>query len=277
MSTTLAEAEAEARRIVNDWSMGAAAIGWVPGSSIYLAYNQYEMCESVARAFGVHEASVEATFSAIAGTVVGRTAADVLLSVIPVVGWAIKAGVAAATTKALGEAIISHYRDRSPYAGAVAIEATPSYTTLNPPSPEVTYEPAPAPLAPPAPPPQLPPSDSPQASPIREFTARPRMRVLRRSGNHETVFAEATLGAQTRGSFGALQGASSPLTEIEYEWEPISLSLILHIGGVSDIYLRPDQTKSLLKVPRVRSGMPAAVPIGPGDELYLDGWTFVFA
>jgi uncharacterized protein (DUF697 family) len=282
MTTSLAEAEMEARRIVNDWTMGAAAIGWMPGSSIYLAYNQYEMCEGVARAFGVEEASAEATFSAIAGTVVGRTAADVMLSVIPVVGWAVKAGVAAATTKAIGEGIISHYRDRSPFRANVVLDAPSVDIPISAPKPVLTsavFAPEPPALSSSVP---YQHTAAPSAgvnlsSPVREFTSRPRMRVLRRSGNHETVFAEATLGAQARGNLGALKGAEPPLTEIDYEWESNSLSLILHVGGQSEIYLRPDQTKALMKVPRVRANMPAAVPIGPGDELYLAGWTFVFA
>lgn len=111
-ANSLAEAEFEARRLVNKWWKGAAAVGWIPGSGFVLTPGDYVMCKSIASIFGCEESDAESVMAALAGSVAGKTAAE-LLSVIPVLGWAIKAGVAAATTKAIGEAVIDHYKSVS--------------------------------------------------------------------------------------------------------------------------------------------------------------------
>jgi uncharacterized protein (DUF697 family) len=71
------------------------------------------MVKSVASTFGIDDHDAEAVLAACAGSVVGKTASEAL-SIIPIFGWAIKAAVAAGTTKAIGEAVINHYRDISP-------------------------------------------------------------------------------------------------------------------------------------------------------------------
>lgn len=110
---TKAEAKITARKVVNRWCAGAAAVGWIPGSTLVLTPGDFVMARTVAGIFEVSAHDVESALAAIVGSVAGRSAAE-LLSFIPILGWAVKAGVAAATTKAVGEAVIEHYRELSP-------------------------------------------------------------------------------------------------------------------------------------------------------------------
>lgn len=112
---TLREAENEARKIVNAWSAGAAAVGWVPGSMLILAGADVLLVKDVAKAFGVHSYNLEEVTAAISASASGKVIAGELLSVIPVVGWAIKSGVAGGITKTVGEVLIAYMKDRSPY------------------------------------------------------------------------------------------------------------------------------------------------------------------
>lgn len=111
---TLAQAEGEARSTVNKWVAGAAAISFVPGSSLVLGAADVKMVKDVAKAFEVIHYSVEEVITAIGATIAGRLASDGILSFVPVLGWAIKSVVAAGVTKAAGEIVIEYFRDRSP-------------------------------------------------------------------------------------------------------------------------------------------------------------------
>lgn len=46
--TTLKSAERTARTIVNKWSAGAVAVGWIPGSTLALGAADYAMIQQVA-------------------------------------------------------------------------------------------------------------------------------------------------------------------------------------------------------------------------------------
>lgn len=109
----LAIAEIEARRIVNGWSVAAAAVGWVPGSMLLLAAADVKLVNDVARAFNVKSYGLEEVASAMGASVTGKIIAGELLTFIPIVGWAIKSSVAASVTKAMGETLIKYFRTRS--------------------------------------------------------------------------------------------------------------------------------------------------------------------
>ncbi|MBK8196561.1 MAG: hypothetical protein IPK76_26440 [Lewinellaceae bacterium] len=50
---TKEQAESKARDIVNDWVVGAALTGWIPGSTIFLGAGDMVMIRQVADAFGI--------------------------------------------------------------------------------------------------------------------------------------------------------------------------------------------------------------------------------
>lgn len=89
-------------------------ISFVPGSSLALGAADIKMVNDVAKAFEVNTYSIEEITTAIAATIAGRIASDGILSFVPIVGWAVKAGVAGAVTKAAGEIVIDYFKKRSP-------------------------------------------------------------------------------------------------------------------------------------------------------------------
>jgi uncharacterized protein (DUF697 family) len=115
ISISLAEAELRARRRVHAWTVGAVAVGWIPGSMLALAAGDVELCREVAACFGVEHWSAESVSTAIGASLAGKVVAGEALSLIPVFGWAVKAAVAGGITKAVGEAIIAYFKARSPY------------------------------------------------------------------------------------------------------------------------------------------------------------------
>lgn len=115
MSRSLYEAEREARSIVNAWSVGAAGVGWIPGSMLILAGADMELVKDVAKAFGVQSYSFEEVSAAIGASVTGKIVAGEALSLFPGLGWVAKSAVAGSVTKAVGEVIINYMRSRSPY------------------------------------------------------------------------------------------------------------------------------------------------------------------
>ncbi len=115
MSQTLAEAERQARNIVNGWSVAAVGIGWVPGSMLALAAADAKIVNDVAKAFGVSNFSIEEVTAAIGASVTGKVVAGELLSFFPGLGWIAKSAVAGAVTRGVGEVIIRYFKERSPY------------------------------------------------------------------------------------------------------------------------------------------------------------------
>ena len=113
MAQNCAEAETEARRVVNTWAVAAAGVGWIPGSMLALGALDAKLVGDVAKAYHVQSYSIESVVAAVGASVSGKLAAE-LLSLVPVFGWLAKSGVAASVTKALGEALIAYMRERSP-------------------------------------------------------------------------------------------------------------------------------------------------------------------
>lgn len=113
MARSLAEAESAARSLVNKWALAAGAIGVVPGSTILLAGADVKIIHDVAKAFEVEAYTVEEVLAVIGASIAGKTAADLGLSWFPGIGWLIKGGIAAATTKTAGEVMIRYFKPRS--------------------------------------------------------------------------------------------------------------------------------------------------------------------
>ena len=111
----LLEAEKRAGDIVNRWVVGATVVGWIPGSMVSLRIPDSKMITDVAEAFGVKDASAEAVYAMVRTSRLSNTVGAEALSLIPVIGWAIKAHAATALAKTIGEKVIAYFRARSPY------------------------------------------------------------------------------------------------------------------------------------------------------------------
>lgn len=109
---TLAQAENEARDIVNAWVAGATAVSWVPFSNIVLGGADVVMVKSVALAFEVEGYSLQQVMATVAAGTTGRWLSQAL-SFIPGPGWIAKAIIAGGITKAMGEAVIKYFRGES--------------------------------------------------------------------------------------------------------------------------------------------------------------------
>lgn len=112
---SLEEARRKAWKIVSTAAAGAAATGWLPGSSVLLAGGDLATVKLVADAFGVTEYSVEQIVITTGKGFVGKRIAYEMLSFFPAIGWAIKSGVASTMTMMSGAALIAYMESRSPY------------------------------------------------------------------------------------------------------------------------------------------------------------------
>lgn len=110
---TKADAIREARNVVNAWTAGAAAVGWVPGSMLVLSAMDAKVVHDVAHAFDVKSYTVEGVAGAVGASVTGKLVAGELLTLFPGFGWALKSVVAGAVTKGLGEALIAYFAERT--------------------------------------------------------------------------------------------------------------------------------------------------------------------
>lgn len=114
---TKEEAKIEAQQIVSNWSMGAAILGWVPGSTLVFAGGDMVMIRQVAEKFGVQsfdEEGLKAHLGGVVASVVGGSAAAGAAEFVPIIGWAAKAFVLSAKSKVLGEAVIDYFYSKSP-------------------------------------------------------------------------------------------------------------------------------------------------------------------
>lgn len=96
------------------YAAAAGAVGWVPGSSLILGPTQYKMVKDIADCFEVASYDAQAILTVVGSAFTGYVAADAILSWIPIVGWAAKAGTAAAVTGAAGALMIDHFAGLSP-------------------------------------------------------------------------------------------------------------------------------------------------------------------
>lgn len=116
MAKTLQDADQEARKLVDNWTTGAALTGWIPGSSFFLTAADTAMIHQVASAYEVSAFEMENVQSVIGGAVASAIAGGVISEVvglIPVVGWALKSAAMAAKAKVIGDEVIKYFRSRS--------------------------------------------------------------------------------------------------------------------------------------------------------------------
>jgi hypothetical protein len=114
---TKAQAEVQARDIVENWVAGAVLTGWIPGSSFFLAAADTLMIRQVADTFGVGVFDMDAVGAHLGGLVasaIGGSIASELLGAIPLVGWAAKSVGMGVKANLIGEAVIEYFRDLSP-------------------------------------------------------------------------------------------------------------------------------------------------------------------
>lgn len=110
---SLIQAEKEAKEIVNNWSIGATAVSWVPFSAIVLGGADALMIKGVAAAFEVTGYDPQKVGATVAASISGRWLAETL-SFIPGPGWIVKAIIAGGVTKGMGEGVIAYFRGQWP-------------------------------------------------------------------------------------------------------------------------------------------------------------------
>lgn len=116
---TIQQAEKEARKIVNNWVLGAALTGWIPGSTLFLGAGDVIMIRQVADAFGIgfiNEDAIRAHFTGVFGSILGGIVATEALNFIPFIGQVVKAGILAIAKNKIGDYVINYFKERSPLA-----------------------------------------------------------------------------------------------------------------------------------------------------------------
>ncbi len=116
MSKTLQDADREARKLVANWTTGAALTGWIPGSAFFLTAADTAMIHQVASAYEVSAFDMDHLSGTLGGVVGSAIAGGVIaevVGVIPLVGWAVKSAAMAAKAKVIGDAVIKYFRERS--------------------------------------------------------------------------------------------------------------------------------------------------------------------
>jgi hypothetical protein len=113
----LAEADRKAKNIVDNWTIGAAATGWLPGSTLIWTAGDLVMINQVAKAYHVKtfdEDHLRATVGGGVAAAIGGGAVIEVVGLIPVAGWAVKAAGMAAKSRLIGKAVMEYFRERSP-------------------------------------------------------------------------------------------------------------------------------------------------------------------
>lgn len=116
MSKTLQDADREARKLVANWTTGAALTGWIPGSAFFLTAADTAMIHQVASAYGISAFDMNNLLSVLGGAVASAVAGGVItevVGIIPIVGWAVKSAAMAAKAKVIGDEVIRYFRERS--------------------------------------------------------------------------------------------------------------------------------------------------------------------
>ncbi|MCY4070999.1 MAG: hypothetical protein OXG60_06850 [Chloroflexi bacterium] len=116
MSKSLQDADREARKLVANWTTGAALTGWIPGSAFFLTAADTAMIHQVASAYEVSAFDMNNLLSVLGGAVASAIAGGVItevVGIIPIVGWAVKSAAMAAKAKVIGDEVIRYFRERS--------------------------------------------------------------------------------------------------------------------------------------------------------------------
>ena len=116
MSKTLQDADRESRKLVSNWTTGAALTGWIPGSAFFLTAADTAMIHQVSSAYEVSAFDMNNLLSVLGGAVASAIAGGVItefVGIIPLVGWAVKSAAMAAKAKVIGDEVIRYFRERS--------------------------------------------------------------------------------------------------------------------------------------------------------------------
>lgn len=116
MSKSLQDADRESKKLVANWTTGAALTGWIPGSAFFLTAADTAMIHQVASAYGISAFDMENLSSVIGRAVASAIAGGLITEVvglIPLVGWAVKSAAMAAKAKVIGDEVIRYFRERS--------------------------------------------------------------------------------------------------------------------------------------------------------------------
>ena len=116
MSKSLQDADTEARKLVANWTAGAALTGWLPGSAFFLTAADTAMIHQVANAYEVNAFDMDHLLSTLSGAVGSAIAGGVIAEVVgfvPFVGWAVKSAAMAAKAKVIGDVVIRYFRERT--------------------------------------------------------------------------------------------------------------------------------------------------------------------
>jgi len=92
-------------------AMGIVPIG--PADTLMITPAQIAMIVSLGAVFNIRvtDSLAKSILGGLALSIAGRAVASTILSFIPVVGWIIKGGTAAALTEAIGWAAVAHFHD----------------------------------------------------------------------------------------------------------------------------------------------------------------------
>ena len=116
MSQTLQDADRKARKLVANWTTGAALTGWIPGSAFFLTAADTAMIHQVANVYRVSAFDMNNLKSVLGGAVASAIAGGIIseaVGIIPIVGWAVKSAAMAAKAKVIGDEVIRYFRERS--------------------------------------------------------------------------------------------------------------------------------------------------------------------
>jgi uncharacterized protein (DUF697 family) len=102
--------------IIHSASLATGAMGVIPigpADTLMITPAQIGMIVSLGAVFNIRvsENLAKSILGGLALSVAGRAAAAAILGFVPVVGWAIKGGTAAALTEAIGWTAVAHFHD----------------------------------------------------------------------------------------------------------------------------------------------------------------------
>ena len=115
MPKSLQDADREARKLVTNWTTGAALTGWIPGSAFFLTAADTAMIHQVSSAYEVNAFEMDHLLSTLSGAVGSAIAGGVIAEaagLVPLAGWAVKSAAMAAKAKVIGDVVIRYFRER---------------------------------------------------------------------------------------------------------------------------------------------------------------------
>jgi hypothetical protein len=114
LARTKSGARTRAKKIVDQWTVGLAATGWLPGAGIFSAATDQVMIRQVAECFGVAAGpEAKSHIAALVGSGLVGGASEAAFAFIPGVGWLVKGILLTAKARLIGEATIKYFESKS--------------------------------------------------------------------------------------------------------------------------------------------------------------------